>query len=121
MDTKEIIEELNKSIDFEWGTEDCSSWSIGIFDRLHNTNISKYIPSYKNKFGALRLLCKIPLEERLSSHLKNIHPKKALPGDLAQLNNYTLGIVIGSTVAFIGDNNTIVHKPLLHCKNCWRI
>ena len=115
--------EESKSLQFEYGKNDCTIWASDIIRSYTNLD---WRATWKNKTQALREHSKMPMEEQvnlvLGPYSKNILFTRR--GDLVQKDigiDAKLGICLGGKVAFLQEGTGIRFFNLKECIYSWRI
>ena len=121
-----LVDAVNSTIDdeFQYGKNDCTIWSTNILKSY--TNLT-WIPFWDNKKGALKAQAEMPMEVRTTKEL-GIEPNSNINftqrGDLVQKGigmKATLGICLGSKVAFRAKPAGLNFYSISDCTFSWRI
>jgi len=120
------IQKANTS-EFNWGTNDCTSWSFKVLSKISDTDEIQYISElYTNKKSALKIWAEKSILDRVIERIGKPRCNLMLTkrGDLVLEDNNnlgeTLGICIGNKVAFLGEEG-LVYISLMKCKYSWEI
>jgi hypothetical protein len=116
--------EQTKDDVFEYGKNDCTTWSTDILKTYTNLN---WAPFWENKRDALKAQAEMPMEVRVTKELEidplpNINFTRR--GDLVQKGlgmSATLGICLGSKVVFRAKPAGLQLHKLVDCTFSWRI